>query len=164
MLIRPPFGELGEIGEYVARVGMENMRPVFVDQNTLIVVMVVSIAADMIPYIADQNALVGDARKSFREDAAGKAGADDQIVEHLLILPAQATSCAADSRQIRAWARSTRTALGLPPPVAAASAYAGSRRRGSGARFGGRDGCRVRRIATNVPVETKRPTNVAVRQ
>ncbi len=67
---------------------MENVRPVFVDEDTGFVVLVVSVPADVMPLVADQHLLIQPARKPFREDASGEAGADDEVIETVRCLHA----------------------------------------------------------------------------
>ena len=51
VLVRPPLGELREVVEDVARVGVEDVRPVLVDQDARFVVVVVGVAADVRPLV-----------------------------------------------------------------------------------------------------------------
>ncbi len=61
------------------------MRAVFVDQDAVIVVMVVGIAADMGAAIHNQNFLAGLRGQSLGNDTAGKPGPHNEIVEHDVI-------------------------------------------------------------------------------
>ena len=63
-------------------VGVEDMRAVLVDQEPGFVVAVVGVAADMRAPVDDEDALAALARETLRENAAGKAGADDQPIIH----------------------------------------------------------------------------------
>jgi len=57
MLVETPIGETAEIGENPLRVGMENMWAVRVNENSLCIVAVKSIAANMRPSVEDEYAL-----------------------------------------------------------------------------------------------------------
>ena len=63
-------------------VGMEDVRAVLVDQQAVIVVAVVGIAADVRAAVDEEDALVALARETFRENAAGEARADNQPIVH----------------------------------------------------------------------------------
>ena len=82
MLVGTPIRELREMVEDLLRIGMEDVRPVLVNQQAGIVVAVVGVAADVRPAVDDEDALVALARETFRKHAAGKAGADDQPIVH----------------------------------------------------------------------------------
>ena len=82
MLVRPPLGEPRQVLEDVARVGVEDVRPVLVDEDAGVVVVVVGVAADVRALVADQHLLAGVGGEPLGEVAAGEAGADDQIIEH----------------------------------------------------------------------------------
>jgi hypothetical protein len=58
MLIRAPLCKAPEIFKDFARVGMKNVRPVFMNEKPRVIVMVVSVAPDMRALITDQNLLV----------------------------------------------------------------------------------------------------------
>jgi hypothetical protein len=49
----PPFGETREIIEDFARISVKDMRSVFVNQNAVVVVAIVSIARDVRALIAN---------------------------------------------------------------------------------------------------------------
>ena len=82
MLVGTPVGEAREIGEDLARVGVEDVRPVLVDEHAVLVVVVVGVAADVRPLVDEQDGLVQLRGQPLRQDAAGETGANDQIVEH----------------------------------------------------------------------------------
>ena len=63
MLIRTPRCETREILEYVARVRVKNMRPVFVHENAGGIGMIVRVAADVIAPVADQHRLAEPAAR-----------------------------------------------------------------------------------------------------
>ena len=88
MLIRPPLGEPRQVVEDVARVGVKDVRPVLVDQDAGLVVVVVGVAADVRALVADQDVLAGMRGQPLGDRRAGKAGADDQVVEHVMSLMA----------------------------------------------------------------------------
>ena len=82
VLVGAPLGEPRQVLEDLARVGVEDVRPVLVDEDAVLVVVVVGVAADVRPLVDDQDLLAGACRQPLREHAAGEAGADDEIVEH----------------------------------------------------------------------------------
>jgi hypothetical protein len=45
MLVRPPVSKVGEIFKHLARIRVEYVRPVFMNQNSCVIVMIVSVAA-----------------------------------------------------------------------------------------------------------------------
>ena len=47
MLVVPPLREPRQVLEYIPRVCVENMRTILVNENAVLVVVVVGIAADM---------------------------------------------------------------------------------------------------------------------
>jgi hypothetical protein len=60
---------------------VEDVRPVRVDEDALVVVAVVGVAADVRPFLDHQHALPEPARQPLGQHAAGEAGADDQVIE-----------------------------------------------------------------------------------
>ena len=82
MLVGPPVGEPRQIPEHFRGIGVEDMRSILVDQNAVLVVIVEGVAADVRPLVADQHALAGMSGQTLGDGGAGKAGADDQVVEH----------------------------------------------------------------------------------
>src|SRR4051794_5657074 len=82
MLIRPPGGEPRQVLVDVARVGVEDVRAVLVDQHTGLVIVIVGVAGDVRALVADQYRLAGMGREALRDCGPGKAGADDEIIEH----------------------------------------------------------------------------------
>src|SRR4051794_27632233 len=81
MLIRPPLGELRQIVDDLVAVGVENMRSVFMVEDSRLVGLVIGIAADMRAPVHQQHARAVLARETLCENGAGKAGANDQIVK-----------------------------------------------------------------------------------
>ena len=57
VLVGPPLGELRQVLEDVGRVGVEDVRPVGVDQDAGVVVAVVGVAADVRALVDDEHAL-----------------------------------------------------------------------------------------------------------
>jgi hypothetical protein len=53
---------------------MKNMRPVFMDQYSIVIKTVVCIAADVRSFITNKNALPGSVRQAFRENTARETG------------------------------------------------------------------------------------------
>src|SRR4029078_9616558 len=82
VLIRPPCGEPRQIVIHLSRVGVKNMRTVFVNENAGLVVMVVRVSPDVGTAIANQHLLSGISRETLCDGCSGKAGADDKIIEH----------------------------------------------------------------------------------
>lgn len=60
------------------------MRAVLVHEDSVLVVMVVCIAADVIPPVADQHAFVEFPSQLFRTDTTGVPRPNNQVVEHCL--------------------------------------------------------------------------------
>ena len=82
MFVVAPLRELRKVLEHVGRVRMEDMRSILMHKDSVIVVMIVSVAANVIATVADKDALVEFARQPLSDDAAGKSRANDEIVEH----------------------------------------------------------------------------------
>src|SRR5947208_2011689 len=80
MFVWPPFGELRQIIDHLAAVGVEDVRPVFVIEDAGLIGLVIGIAADVRTAVDQQHARPMLARQPLGEDRAGEAGADDQIV------------------------------------------------------------------------------------
>ncbi len=87
MLVGPPCGELRQIVDDLVRIGVEDVRPILVDQDARLVEMVVGVAADMRPPVDDQHVRVVLAGQPLGDHRAGEAGADDEIVVGLLARP-----------------------------------------------------------------------------
>ncbi len=85
VLVGAPLGELGQVVEDALRVGVEDVRAVRVDQDAVVVVVVVGIAADVGAPVDEQDLLAGLRGQALGQHAAGEAGPDDQIVEHDVI-------------------------------------------------------------------------------
>ena len=81
MLVAAPLRELREVIKNLARVRVENVRAVFVDQDARLVVMVVGVARDVVAAVHDEDLLVANARQPFGQDAAGETRPDDQIIK-----------------------------------------------------------------------------------
>ena len=81
VFVGPPFGEPREIVDDALGIGMENVRPVTMDQHAGFIVMVVGVATDVRPAVDHQHALVQPGRQALGQYAAGEPGADDQVVE-----------------------------------------------------------------------------------
>ena len=77
MLVLPPFGETGEVVEDLSRVRVKNMRTVFMNQNARVIVMIVSVAADVGPSIDQQDLFAGAGGETLRQDAAGVTSANN---------------------------------------------------------------------------------------
>ena len=79
MLIPAPLGELRQVIEDVARVGVEDVRPVFVDEDARLVVVVVGVARDVVAAVHDEDFFVANARQALGQHAAGKTRSYDQV-------------------------------------------------------------------------------------
>src|SRR5215831_11380689 len=66
---------------------MKDVRAILMYQNAGIVVVIVSIAADVRPLVAQQDLLIRSTRKSFCDHTAGKTGPHNQIIKHLCFSP-----------------------------------------------------------------------------
>ena len=66
MLVGTPIRESAEVVEYLERVGVEDVRPVFVHEDAAIVVMIIGVARDVRPLVYDQHLLVGVVCQSLR--------------------------------------------------------------------------------------------------
>jgi hypothetical protein len=82
VLILSPLGEPGQVLEHLAAVGMEDVRPVLMNEHTSVVIVVEGVAPDVIAFVDDQNFFAGIVRQPLRHDAAGEAGSNDEIVKH----------------------------------------------------------------------------------
>ena len=82
MLVVPPGGESGEVVEDIPRVRVEDVRPILVNEDAVLVVLVVGVSADMRALVDDENLFAGTCRQPLREHAAREPGADHEIVEH----------------------------------------------------------------------------------
>jgi hypothetical protein len=61
---------------------MEDVWPIFVDQNSVLVVMIVCVATDVRTLVTQQDLLVRTSRQPLREHAAREPGAYNQIIKH----------------------------------------------------------------------------------
>src|SRR5438477_6013434 len=59
------------------------MRPVPVDEQAMLVIVIVRVAADVRPPVANKDALVEPGGEAFRDHAPGKSRADNQVIVHL---------------------------------------------------------------------------------
>ena len=82
MLILTPLGEARQVVENIRRVGVEDMRPVTVDEDAGGIVAIVGVATDVGAFVHDEDALFESAGESFREHAAGEARANNQVIKH----------------------------------------------------------------------------------
>ena len=82
VLIRVPLGELRQVLEDRLRVRVEDVRPVLMHEDARVVVVVVRVPADMRAFVDNQDLLAGIHCQPFGHDAAGEAGADDEVIKH----------------------------------------------------------------------------------
>ena len=61
---------------------MKDMWTILVDKNAGGVIIIVSVAADMISPIANQNRFAHATSQPLREHASGKSSANDEIIDH----------------------------------------------------------------------------------
>ena len=123
----PPAGEARQIGGDVRSVGVEDMRPVAMHENAVVVVVVEGVAADVRPSIDQQHPLACARGETFGEHAAREAGADDQIVKARAAKRAAGRAVGNGGREGRASPRCAAGALvsaraGLRPRIASARA------------------------------------------
>ena len=82
MFIVAPFGEERQIVEYILRIGMEDVRAVFVNQNAGLIVMIVGVAADMGTPIHQHHALTEVASHLSGNHGSGKTCANNNVIKH----------------------------------------------------------------------------------
>ena len=82
VLVLPPLGEPREVLEDVAAVRVKDVRAVLVDEHARVVVVIVGIAADVVPLVDDENCLSRIFRQPFGHDASRESGSHDEIVKH----------------------------------------------------------------------------------
>jgi hypothetical protein len=73
--------------EDLLRIGVEDVGSVLVDEQALVIVPVIGVAAHMVAPVDEKNALVALAGETFRQNAARKAGADNQPIIHSKVTP-----------------------------------------------------------------------------
>ena len=76
-----PLCELAEVIDHPLRVGSEVVRPIFVQKNASRVVVIVSIAADVIALLDNQTRLAELCGDSLSQHRAGKACANDKEIK-----------------------------------------------------------------------------------
>ncbi len=86
MLIVDPLGKLPKIIKHLCIGRMEQMWPVFVDQNTGIIKMIITISSDMFSFFNEQH-LFTNSCKLAGKDCPGKTSADDYTIKHVFTLP-----------------------------------------------------------------------------
>ena len=81
MLVAPPFGEAGEIGDNLVGVGVKDVRPVAVDEDARRVVAVIGVSRDMRPPVAHEHPFARTRRQPLGEHRSGEArpGHDDVV-------------------------------------------------------------------------------------
>ena len=110
VLVLPPPGEARQVAEHLVRVGVEDVRTVAVNQQSLMVILIVGVAADVIAAVDQQHAAVAFTGDPFGKNGAGVACPNDQIIEsgrHLVRLY-RSLSAVTDGEKV------------LPPPCASA--------------------------------------------
>ena len=81
MLVGPPLRELGEVGEDPLRIGVEDVRTVLVDEQPVLVLVVVGVAADVVAQVTDQHLLVGLAGQPLCDHAACESRSHHEVIE-----------------------------------------------------------------------------------
>ncbi len=76
-----PFCELAEVVDDALRVGAKVVRPIVVDLNTSIVVMIIGVASDVSALIDNEARLAELARDALGQDRAGEPGAHDEKIK-----------------------------------------------------------------------------------
>ena len=84
MLVVAPGGKAGKIVEYPPAVGVENVGAVLMDQHAVLVKMVVSVAAHMVPALQHQHLLAAPLRQLPGGHGSRHARADDQAIVWLV--------------------------------------------------------------------------------
>jgi hypothetical protein len=82
VLVGPPRREPRQIVEDAARVGVEDMRPVLMDQHAGRIGLVISVAGDVVAPVDHHDALAPLVGETLREHAPGKPRPDDQPIVH----------------------------------------------------------------------------------
>jgi len=82
VLVGPPVGEVAEVVEHIFGVGVKDMRAILVHQNTILIVMVVSVASNVAALVNDEYFFIATGSQPFGQHAAGKTGPNDKIIEH----------------------------------------------------------------------------------
>ena len=62
---------------------MKNVRPISMDQDPVLVIVIVSVSADVRTLIHQQHAPAPDAGQALRQDAACESSPYHQIIKHL---------------------------------------------------------------------------------
>lgn len=91
MLILTPLGKVGEVIHDALRIGVEDVRTITMDQHAGVVMKIVGVAADMRAAVDHQRSLAETGGQPFGQHAAGKPGADDEVIEAAPRVVARAT-------------------------------------------------------------------------
>src|SRR5580700_685456 len=82
MLVLTPLRESGKVLEYVARVGVKDVRAVTMNQHAGVILTIVRIAADVVSAV-DQKYFAPEISRHLRSDyRSGKACAHDDVIKH----------------------------------------------------------------------------------
>src|SRR5688572_287147 len=84
MFIGTPCCELAEVCKNIAAVSMENMWTIFMYKNSIVVIKIKSITADMASLIDNQHFFICLRCQSFSQNCPGKACSYYQIIKHML--------------------------------------------------------------------------------
>src|SRR5450755_1741740 len=87
MLVVPPLCELRKVSEDLFGISMKDMRPIFVNENTGSIKVIISVAPDVGAAVYEQHPLLVNSRQALRENAAGKSCTYDEIVVHVGLFP-----------------------------------------------------------------------------
>ena len=80
MFVIAPLGEAPDVLESALVVGMEDMRPVTVDEDAALIELIVHVAADMRPLLHDQHALARPFGKLPSHDGTRKTASHDNRI------------------------------------------------------------------------------------
>lgn len=83
MLIGAPIGKVLQIVPDFLRIGMKDVRAVFMDENAIFVRVIECVAGDMIAPVEQKNLLVQLRSDSLRENSAGKASTDNNPIKQI---------------------------------------------------------------------------------
>ena len=99
MLIRAPVRESRQIAKDLGRVRVKDVRPVAVNQNAVLIVIIEGVPADMRTLVADEYSLPGVTCETLRDRCTGEAATDNQVIEHDRRLSAERHACRRDCRR-----------------------------------------------------------------
>lgn len=84
MLVGSPRREPGQVFKDLKRIRMEDVRPVFMHQNAIVIVGIVGITSNMILPVNQQHTFTRLRCQPFGQHASRKPRPNDQIIKHAL--------------------------------------------------------------------------------